>query len=203
MRNTQGFITVDFLFAFVLVMGFSAILFALSMTLVAVEVAQYATFASARAFHGAHVNNIEQHRLASQKYNEVLSQPAIRPLFSNGWFVLSDPQIGDEVFAQTFPNYRQDPRDPFLFIGVGAEFQARILNFQIPFYGSTTAVDQGDAGFTTVVSSFLGREPSATECRNFSVNRWKAIRQLKVTNAAPYTLNTSENGYITIMDDGC
>ncbi len=53
--SQSGMITVDFLFAFVLVMGFAAILFSLSMTLTVAEVTQYATYTAARAYTAGHL----------------------------------------------------------------------------------------------------------------------------------------------------
>lgn len=205
LSNQSGFITADFIFAFVLVMGFSAILFTLCMTMVAVEVTQYLTYASARTYHAAHFSVFEQERVASAKFAQVFNYPAIRPLFSNGWFELGQPIISEEEFVNRFPEYRQqDPLDPNLFIGVGTDFNAKVLNFQIPFYGPTTSVDQGDDTFRTFISSYLGREPTSYECRNFTIARWAAIRQLRSSGSVvSYSSMTSENGYVPITDDGC
>ena len=51
-RNQRGFITIDFLFSLVLVLGFSALLFIMTFTLLVAEVTQYITYAAARNYPG-------------------------------------------------------------------------------------------------------------------------------------------------------
>lgn len=46
-QQNKGGITVDFIFGFTLIMGFAAILFALSLTLTVASISQYITFVSA------------------------------------------------------------------------------------------------------------------------------------------------------------
>ena len=49
-NDEAGILTVDYLFAIILAMGFVALLFAMSLTLTVVEVVQYMTFSSARSY---------------------------------------------------------------------------------------------------------------------------------------------------------
>ena len=48
LKNSDGILTFDYMFAIVLAGGFMVILFSLSMTLSMVDVVQYMTFSSAR-----------------------------------------------------------------------------------------------------------------------------------------------------------
>ncbi|MCB0364042.1 MAG: hypothetical protein H6624_13495 [Bdellovibrionaceae bacterium] len=202
-KSEKGIITVDFLFAFTLVMGFGALMFSLALTLTVVEVTQYITFASARTYYASHIAPPAQEALAAQKYAELTTNNTFGPLFTNGWFSIENPpNIGD--LSQLFPDYQPtNAGDPNLFWGVGTTFVARMLDFRIPFYGSTTSEGDGSGdGFTTFVGSYLGREVTTNECINFSRDRWKAVRTLP-GGGVGYGTNTSDAGYVTFTDNGC
>lgn len=196
--NQSGFITMDFLFAFVLIMGFSALLFALTFTLTVVEVAQYATYATARTYYGAHKTEQQQRQLATSKYTELINKNKVfAPLFKNGWFkVPSEPFVGNA--KDIIPQYGQNALDTF--IGANILFNADILKFEIPFFGST---DPSDKGFRTTIASYLGREVSSTECSAFVRRRWTSILALRPSSGANYETNTTPAGYTAIIDDGC
>lgn len=205
MRNQKGFITIDFLFAFVLVISFSALLFALTMTLSIVEVTQYVTFAAARNYVASHINAQQQESRARLKYQQLIQSPVLAPLYKGNWFTITkDPEVGD-ITSLKFPQYKQTgPEDPNLFWGVGTLFTAKILDFQVPFFGSTNPEGDGSgSGFQTYIASYLGRDPTSAECYNFNVERWKAIRNLPVSGAAPYSANTQDQGYFLVTDNGC
>ncbi len=206
--STRGMITVDFLFAMVLVLGFTSILFALSLTLTVAEVTQYITFASARNYFASHLTHDRQKELALAKYYQLLENVEFAPLFRNGWFqVDQEPAIGD--ISRVIPQYRDsggagnfDSKN--MFWGVGTNFIARILDFQIPFYGSTNPQGDGSgSGFQTFLGSYLGREVSTQECQQFMRARWANIRNLEVQGASPYSAFTSDSGYSANEDNGC
>lgn len=210
LTSESGMITLDFLFAFVLVMGFSALLFALTLTLTVVEVTQYITFASARNYSAGHVNVIYQEQQARLKYKELTEGSVFTPLFSNGWFEVARADsanllVGDAT--QTFAEYKpSSPEDPNLFYGVGTPFIARMLEFHIPFFGSTT--DEGDgqgSGFKTFIASYLSREVTTNECLRFFNNlRWQKIRSLPVNGGNSYALAPGDDvNYWIVSDNGC
>lgn len=208
LNSQSGMITLDFLFAFVLVMGFAGLLFALTLTLTVVELTQYITFASARNYSAGHINVIYQEQQARLKYKELTEGSVFAPLYSNGWFEIDKPEaalVGDAT--QMFPEYKPStPEEPNLFYGVGTKFIARMLEFNIPFFGSTT--DEGDgqgSGFKTFVASYLGRDVTTNECLNFfNSQRWEKIRALPVSGASPYSALTPANeAYVVVTDNGC
>lgn len=205
-----GSITIDFIFAFTLIMGFSAILLTLSLTLTVASLTQYITFATARAQMAAHHTTSEQGLVAQSQFSRLYNEPVIAPLYQGDWFELQDPiflkEPGElQIYKQDFPQVQVQPGQPDLFVGFAVTFVARILDFQIPFYGSTSDMGGDGSGFTTVISSFLSREPSSQQCRDFGQDRWKAIRKLNVsTGGADYSTNTTEQGYVWwINDNGC
>ena len=170
--NNRGALTLDFIFALVLVSGLSGLLLALSLTLVMVEASQYIAFATSRVYFGAHLDQEKQAELAKAKFETLKGLKVFKTLFSNGWFELRDnPQrdFREEYAAPT------DPPGANTFVGVKLVFVAKMLDFRLPFFGGTG----GDGeGFKANITSFLGREPTWDECMKFEAERFDRIRKL-------------------------
>lgn len=201
-RNERGLITVDFVFSLVLIIGFTGLMFVLSFSLSIASVTQYLTFAAARNFAVAHMDQEQQAQRAQAKYLELLNSPILKPLYTNGWFSVDEQlTVGDQTKA--IPGFANSAVNTFW--GAGTNFTARILDFQIPFFGSTTpdGDDGKGSGFKTYLSSSLGREPTAAECIQFTAVRWTAIRNLQVSGGTSYSTGTSAQGYFPMTDDGC
>ncbi len=204
MRSERGFITVDFLFAFVLVLSFSALLFALTLTLTVAEITQYITFSAARNYYAAHQDEAEQEMLARQKFSQLVDNKVLSPLYKNGWFIIDKTlEQGTNIkdLSVAYKDYAESAGDPNTFWGVGTSFTAKILDFNVPFYGSTN--DGNTGGFKTFIASYLGREPTASECYNFNTQRWASIRALDTGGAAPYSTGTDPTKYVVVTDNGC
>lgn len=196
--NERGLITIDFIFAFVLVFSLTILLFALSLTLSVIEITQYITFASARNYFAAHVSQEAQTDLAKRKFDQLVKLPVFRPLFKGEWFRLSSPEVGreaDQRFQQEYPDNLAGPTGT-VFAGVRVTLTAKVLEMRIPFFGPT--FDQED-GFTTRISTFLAREPSTQECVEVTLRRYNFLRTLDPRYATP-----PEIGYADRMgDNGC
>lgn len=194
LKNQRGILTLDFIFAALMMFTFSAIIFRFAITFTAVEIAQYATFASARAFFAAHKNEDEQRRLGTEKFNKLVRDPqsALSTLFRNDWFELSDVEIKDysSEFSQTPAGEDSDT-----FVGARTNLLAKVLSMNIPLLGNTTEDDLG-----TQVSSYLMREPTEEECLDFTEQRFQRIQQLKNGFSTGYV---QQNAYAVMMDDGC
>ncbi len=201
MINQRGFITFDFLFSLVIIFGFTGILFTLTLTLTAVEMVQYATFASARNYFASHLAPPLQKQQAVLKYQQIMNHPTYIPLFRGTWFLVpQEPFVGQG--SEIFPEF-QDAGSEGRFLGVGAEFLAPILSFNIPLLGPTDTDDEKGAGFKTFIGSYLGREVSFNECINFVTQRWEAISRLAPPGAsAPYSTAPAKD-YATQADNGC
>lgn len=201
-RNQRGLITVDFLFSLVLIVGMTGLLFVLSFSLSIASVTQYITFAAARNFAVAHVDQEAQLIRAQAKYEELLDNPVLKPLYTNGWFSV-DAQVTVGNQMEAVPAFAAGS-DVNLFWGAGTNFTARILDFNIPFFGSTNPEGDGTgSGFKSYLSSSLGREPTSAECIQFTAQRWTAIRKLQVSGGTSYSTGTSADGYFPMTDDGC
>jgi hypothetical protein len=193
LKNQKGFLTLDFIFATIMMFAFSAVLFAFSITFTSVEIAQYATFASARAHFAAHKNEIEQKRLGKEKFEKLIrdKQSPLGHLFRNGWFTLSDVQISD--FSGDFA--QEAGQDSDTFVGARTTLIAKILQLRFPMLGSTTEED-----LSTDVSSYLMREPTEEECSDFTAQRFDQIQNLKSGFGASFV---QKQAYAFMMDDGC
>lgn len=206
--NERGIITIDYLFALVLVSGFSFIIFALSMTLMMSEVVQYITFSSARNYFAAHNDPQAQEEAAFVKYAELRSHPVVEPLLTSGWFELDESRM---AIATDIPKmkpelqgYEQAPTQN-LFHGTVVWFSSKILEFNIPFYGSTASDElRGGNEFGAYIGSYLGREITQEECENFLTQRWDYFKNLPTGGAASYSeARRTDSYYVAIADNGC
>lgn len=203
LHNERGVLTVDFLFAFVLILGFTAILFSLTLTLTVAELAQYMTYASARAQNAGHHRPSDQNKIALDKFEEIRNNPVLSVFFTGNWFGIEGPFIDDQ--ANVTPEYASPAGGTSVFWGTSLRFTARILDLQIPFFGSTAPESDGSGeGFKTTIGSYLGREVTSAHCYENMVRlRWTYIRDLPVSGADPYTTSTPTSSYVPIADNGC
>lgn len=188
LTNNKGLLTLDFVFASVIVFSFVTILFSFAMTFSVVEVIQYISFSSARNYSLAHRDQSQQRNRGQQKFDELSRHPVLSPLLSNGWFEVLPAQIND------FNNeYSPDPAmDSDIFVGVRIPFSAPILYKRIPILGTTGS--DPDA-FTSNIQSFLAREPTFNECQTFIQQRAQQMQALQ------YNFDT--NSVNVMMDNGC
>ena len=189
LNNEDGILTLDFLFASLIVFSFSAILFSFALTLSVAEVVQYISFSSARNYSLAHLNQEKQAERAQSKFDQLSTNPAIRALFSNGWFEIFPAQISD--FNDEYDTSVAD--DSNTFVGVRIPMSAPILYKRIPMLG-TTGTDPD--GFRANVQSFLAREPTFQECEQFITERATALQ-----NASGFSFDISAAA--VMMDNGC
>lgn len=201
LRSQSGLVTLDYLFAFILVGGFSLLLFALSTTLSTVEIVQYITYSSARNFYASHVTPKRQFDAAQKKYNELISNPVLSPLFRNGWFALDQRTFTIGSVTKTNPDFQvyRQPDQTNLFHGTAVYLVAKVLDFNVPFFGPTTRItDGGKEGYGAYIGSYLGRESTFSECENLMKTRWEAIKSLD----SNYSQANARFAYVP-SDNGC
>lgn len=189
-KDEGGFITFDFIFALMMALGFTTVLFAMAVTLSAVEAAQYITFAVSRAYHGAHENDKEQEQLAKQKYAELLAVPIFKRVFNGGWFSIGPIEVGDYN-----KDYNDAEAESPIFIGARLKMDAKILRMTIPFIGKTA---ENSATGRATLNSYLSREVSTTECRE----NWNRVRFEQLKNLSVYSGAADAKAKV-ITDNGC
>lgn len=190
LKNQKGILTLDLIFGLSLVLGGMIIVLALALTFTAVEVAQYIAFSSSRAYYAAHINEEKQRTRAQEKFDELISKPAIKSIFRRGWFGLEF--LGATDYKSEYPI--SGAHSPLQ--GTVVKVQAKLLSFNVPFFGRTT---EDDKGLSTSVNSFLGREPSTEECMSVNRERWKKIKAFTQPGKFLFT----DTGDFVIADNGC
>jgi len=188
--GSKGSLTVQFLLGFTIVFVFLGLFFAISATLVVSSITQYITFSSARVLFLAHEDKGKQIKAAKDKYRDLLAK--FPGLGSKKMFEVSDINNLGLGFNNSFD---QGGGEPKLFYGVWTEFNPKILEINTMW---------GDSGkdsnwFKTNIGSYLGREPSKEDCKNFNKNRWGWIKN-KMKNLSSF--NITDN-YIPYSDNGC
>lgn len=200
LRNERGLLTLDFIFALCIALGFAVVFFAVSITLSMTEIAQYVSYSVARSYSAANENQQAQEQLGRDKFKELTDRPILKTLLSLEWFKLGPVVVGD-FNSDYYPVQPPDPSvDSETFTGARVPFVANILKLHIPFLGDTaTDTNTGRAN----ISSYLLREVSTAECRdNFNKARYDKIRQLKFEGTTPYA-NTPPSSAKLITDNGC
>lgn len=196
-KNEQGFVVADFLFSFILVIGCGMVIFGLTFSLMTIEVSQYITWSSARAYSAGAPNKNDSELAGRTKFSNL---KAAFPLLDNGsWFSLETVKIAadhsGELQADRSNTSGGQSRHPWS----GATTTLRLKLFEslrIPFIGPIARSDT----FNMPLNAFLIRNPSRTECQVFFERRFtdgiNQVEDLKV-NAANST------AYVAIEDNGC
>ena len=160
----RGFITIQFLIAFLIVMFFVLSFLGLSLTLTHATLVQYITYSSARKLSlGDRDINIQRSE-AEQKYAS-LRETFFKSNYKEGgtdWFSIPmTPTLGFNT------SYDEDSSGYYrnMFYGVYVPFVSRIFNFQFPLITNSEK-----RNLETEVASYLGREPSENECLYFFDN---------------------------------
>ncbi|MBE8221287.1 MAG: hypothetical protein HAW60_01000 [Bdellovibrionales bacterium] len=199
LSSEKASISVDFLFSFVLVMGLTYLILALSLTLSFIEVTQYITFSAARSYYASHNTPQDQEQQAKNKYNSLRKDTAWSHFFDKiSWFKIDSADnvvfiLSDSISKNHEYANKDTGGQPGMFQGVSTFFISKLLDFSLPFIGKTKgAEEQKESGFRTKISSFLGREPSALECKDFEKER--AYKLSKQSGSVTPVFQISDNG---------
>ena len=193
--SSKGSLTIQFMLGFVLVMCFILIFLNITLTLVASEITQYITYAASRSLFLGHGDEQAQERSAREKYLELTNKSHIKKFLGGGRVFEIASDLGpDNLGINTSFSVSSINVKPNLFYGVWTDFTPKMLDVETP-WGS---VDEEDAFFKTVIGSYLGREPSHTECLEFFEKRWEFIRSIH--GSGPNHLSP---GLIPTADNGC
>ena len=203
--SRRGSLTIQFLIGFVLILGFSMMFFMMTVTLAVSEIAQYITYSSARALFLSSDKELTQKANARAKY-EALAGGPFKSLFR--------PNQGDKPLFEIANNLQGEDgglginellwgrgegqaQRPNLFYGVWTKFIPHALQIK-PLWGSVEAEEEGF--FETNIGSYLGREPSFEEVRQFNFARMKVIM---IKHPQPYPdRSVVERSYIPNEDNG-
>ncbi len=203
--NQKGQLTLDFLFAIVLILGISTLLSALTFALTFTEIIQYVSYAGARSYLAGDTIPNNQIKAAEDKVTGLLK--ALPFIGAKDWVQVTNRKAdnfksnydgqGVDVFRNQFTGYRID-------------FKLPILGLKIPLLGpAITPPGGGQTGaqpeeFKATVSSYLMREPTTDECMRYNNNILKAL--VNLNGAYGSALSNVSNGpenFVAINDNGC
>ena len=166
-KKNQGIVTIPFLLVIVIILFFTLAFLMLSMTFVHVTVTQYLTYSSARKLSLGGLNETERIESARDHYRDLRAQffnPNAHSGQEGDWFLIQ-PELkkGKQAYS-TSGVYPESNKIVQRFYGINTEFRSNTLNLNIPFL-----IENADELIKRPVrvSSFLGREPSQEECKNF------------------------------------
>lgn len=178
LANEQGIITIQFLFVMVVCFVFILSFFGLTLTLFNGSAVQYLTYSSARKMLLAGQQKQEQ-ITSSQSHYEILKKQMFNNKMdsSGGWFNISNSKWGfNPGYQESDANYRK------LFFGSYLTYNSQLANFKIPFL-----TDEQGGELSTIIGSYLGREPSQQECRDFNNARQEKLCKLYGKNCTGET----------------
>ncbi len=198
-KTQQGFTSVEFLFALIISATFCMLMFAVCFTFTVVEISQYIAFSVSRSHMAGHIDQDAQENMAKNKFTALVKNPVLAPLFSNGWFELTGPEIrgggSRQTFADQYPQNNSAAQ-----VGVRLLFNAKLLVIKTPLLGSTTS---GDNEFTAHVTGLLIREPTTKECQD-QLKRDVRYRALLDLDAGRFNIaRPSADKYVAMEDNGC
>ena len=202
-KNNQGIVTLPFLLVLVIVLFFSLSFFMLTMTLTHVTVTQYMTYSSARKLFLAGQDKDIQLDLTKAHYEKLRAQffdPSAYTGQPGDWFYIwPGLEGGDGDGREGLLKGDYSANDEYIensFYGVNVGFRAQALNLQIPFLIED---DSNQINKTVRIGSFLGREPSQAECRNFHKRKAEKIKNLCSPRDCPDITEPPQS----IGDNGC
>lgn len=202
--NEKGFLAADFLFSIVIASGLCVVFFCVTFTLSMVEVGQYIAYSVTRAHMAGHKTQDDQEKAAKTKFNSLQKNKVLNPLFSNGWFEITNLDVRGagttgKDFSERYPG-EGEPSRGVPQVGVRLNFEAKMLDIKVPLLGST---DPEGNGFKTFLTGLMIREPTVEECQNQIKNdRYKAILGLD-PRFEQIAGSASESEYVPMEDNGC
>ena len=205
-KKNQGIITIPFLLVIVIILFFTLAFLMLSMTFVHVTVTQYLTYSSARKLSLGGIDSVERLEAARNQYKNLRAQffnPNAHSGQPGDWFFIQkelDEGTDDtEQENAVQGDYPESNNIVDRFYGINTGFKSQILNLNIPFL-----IENEDDQINNLVrvSSFLGREPSEQECKDFHETRVEQMLK-KMKDACQSDCSNLKAPEILCNDEGC
>lgn len=198
-NREAGFVAAEFLFSFVLVISCGIIVFALTFSLMTVEVSQYITWSAARAYSSGNKSKGDSEAAGRQKFTNLA---AAFPLLSGAtgeWFELTAVSVGKNAamgMSNLDASNRMGDETRHPWSGFSSTLDLKLFkSLKIPFIGPIT---NDESLFKFPLHAFILRNPSQGECMQFFNDRINAIRDLPDFKSLP-----SGGTYTPHEDNGC
>lgn len=209
-HDEAGFIFADFIFSLVLVLSSCIILFVLCFSLAAVEIGQYITWTTARAYSGANLTADRSTMAGKQKFVKMATQ---LPLLTGAntstfWFQLVLQDVGNnnslianlESINTNNSLSSGEARQPWT--GAAAELDVALLRrLTLPFIGKLST---DDSVFKYNLRAFILRNPSQNECLEFFKKKYEeGVSKIEGSWNNRNFLTNAELDFFPMEDNGC
>lgn len=209
-KNQSGFIFADFIFSLVLVLSSCVILFVLCFSLASVEIGQYITWSTARAYSGGHLTSDRSTLAGKQKFRKLSTQfPLLTGANTNTfWFQLELQDVGNN--NSLIANLQQintsnslsngEPRQPWT--GAAAELDVALFRrLYLPFIGKLST---DDSVFKYNLRAFILRNPSQNECLEFFKQKYdEGVSKIEGSWNNRNFLTNAGSDFVPMEDNGC
>ena len=169
------------------------------MTLSHITVTQYMTYSSARKLALGGENSQTQLDSALSHYKKLRGQffkPNAHTGQAGDWFDILR-ELEHDVQGNTPRGYHESNKHRTIsFYGVNTQFTPMALNLKIPFLIED---DNDQINEPVRISSFLGREPSQADCKEFHRIKAEKIRTLCNSSDCPHIKRPE----VSEGDNGC
>ena len=172
LKNNKGVITISFLLVLIIILFFILSFFGLAMTFAHISASQYMAYSTARRFSLGGENKTSQKDSAIEHYKSLRAQffrPNAHTGASGDWFAITK-ELDPTNHLGSIGGFNDPHPSREMFFGAGLEFKSQIAQFRIPFLIQAS----GSHGSARIIS-FLGREPSQSECEDFNKQRGQKI----------------------------
>jgi hypothetical protein len=210
MKNQSGQVTIDFLFASVLILSVTTLMMALTIALSLSEILQYVSYSAARSYFAGDETESDQMTAAEKKASSLVSKglPFLHNAIASKWIIITGGAINPgNPRAKNYNNYADSLGVPSQgertqFTGYQIKFQIPILGLKLPLLGPAIAPPDGQNGFSATVSSMLMREPSHSECVQYMNQIYDTLKNRNSTFGTTSS-HTSLTTFSAILDNGC
>lgn len=200
MKSESGQLTLDFLFATVLVLGTAALVSALCIGLTLAEVLQYVAFSGSRAYLASDHNEREQVQAADQQVRTLLGNLSfLNGAIKSNWISVQLGGAGNyQNYAENKGASSQSFPDKFQFIGYQLTVKFSLLTFKFPIFGELVQPPSGAESIKGTLGSYMMREPTSFECRALMKQAYRVI-------LSKYTQSPQDSAasYAEMVDNGC
>ncbi len=200
-KNSEaGFVAAEFLFSFILVISCGIIVFALTFSLMTVEVAQYITWSAARSYSAGNKSQGDSADAGRKKFANLIKQFPLLAGATGEWFTLTAVSVGKNSGTQAGmnipdPTNRMGDETRHPWAGFSSSLELKLFkSIKIPFLGPITS---DESLFKFPLHAFILRHPSQTECIQFYEQRFDKIKDLIDVSGS------SAGSYVANEDNGC
>ena len=199
-KNQSGFVAAEFLFSFVLVISCGLVIFALTFSLMTVEVAQYITWSAARSYSAGNMSKQASEAAAVDKFKNLSKSFPLLTNSDSNWFSLTQLGVGGSAGSGLANLDREnrlgsETRHPWFGFSTSLELKL-FKSLRIPFLGKVVDDDQA---FTFPLRAFILRNPSHEECQQFIKDKFNVIKGLSDFK----NVGGSSSSYVPNEDNGC